>query len=187
MPRDGSGTRTLIQRTAMRLFVEQGYDKTSLREIAEAVGVTKAALYYHFPTKVEIVRAAMAEYVDAVDAILADAAALPGGAERNEAVVDRALALFGGEGSLALRFSQANPTVVAREDFGTTHVSSVQRLVRLLGGEHPTADAELRATLTFGALLLGSVGGDALGSAADPDELRTAARALALELLAPLG
>ena len=34
----------------------QGYDKTSLREIAEQVGVTKAALYYHFASKEEIFR-----------------------------------------------------------------------------------------------------------------------------------
>jgi len=37
------------------LFAEQGYEKTSLREIAERLGVTKAALYYHFRTKDDIV------------------------------------------------------------------------------------------------------------------------------------
>ena len=39
---------------ALGLFSEQGYDKTSLREVAEKVGVTKAALYYHFPSKEDI-------------------------------------------------------------------------------------------------------------------------------------
>jgi AcrR family transcriptional regulator len=36
------------------LFNEQGYDKTSLREIAERLDVTKAALYYHFERKEDI-------------------------------------------------------------------------------------------------------------------------------------
>ncbi|MET0132727.1 MAG: TetR family transcriptional regulator [Kibdelosporangium sp.] len=50
-----SDTREKIQDVALELFAEQGYDKTSLREIAERLGVTKAALYYHFKTKEEII------------------------------------------------------------------------------------------------------------------------------------
>ena len=49
-------TRQRILDTALDLFIERGYDKTSLREIAERVGVTKAALYYHFSSKEEIIR-----------------------------------------------------------------------------------------------------------------------------------
>ncbi|MFF0855560.1 TetR/AcrR family transcriptional regulator [Streptomyces sp. NPDC003388] len=48
-------TRQRIQDVALELFAEQGYEKTSLREIAERLGVTKAALYYHFKTKEEII------------------------------------------------------------------------------------------------------------------------------------
>ncbi|MEU6717175.1 helix-turn-helix domain-containing protein [Nonomuraea sp. NPDC046802] len=53
-------TRTRIQEIALRLFTEQGYEATSLREIAEELGVTKAALYYHFRTKDDII-ASLAE------------------------------------------------------------------------------------------------------------------------------
>ncbi|GAB2737234.1 TetR family transcriptional regulator [Streptomyces bullii] len=47
-------TRQRIQDVALELFAEQGYEKTSLREIAERLEVTKAVLYYHFKTKEEI-------------------------------------------------------------------------------------------------------------------------------------
>src|SRR3954452_17775902 len=47
----GGGTKALILATAQRLFDEQGYDATSLRQIAESVGMTKAAVYYHYPAK----------------------------------------------------------------------------------------------------------------------------------------
>ncbi|MFD5158112.1 TetR/AcrR family transcriptional regulator [Streptomyces hawaiiensis] len=47
-------TRRRIQDVALDLFAEHGYEKTSLREIAEHLEVTKAALYYHFKTKEEI-------------------------------------------------------------------------------------------------------------------------------------
>jgi AcrR family transcriptional regulator len=50
-------TRQRILDVSAELFVEQGYDATSLREIAERLGVTKAALYYHFTSKDEILRA----------------------------------------------------------------------------------------------------------------------------------
>jgi len=48
-------TRQRIQDVALELFAEQGYEKTSLREIAERLDVTKAVLYYHFKTKEEII------------------------------------------------------------------------------------------------------------------------------------
>ncbi len=48
-------TRQRIQDVALELLAEQGYEKTSLREIAERLDVTKAALYYHFKTKEEII------------------------------------------------------------------------------------------------------------------------------------
>jgi AcrR family transcriptional regulator len=50
----GSSTRERILDIALELFTEQGYDKTSLRDIAEQLGTTKAALYYHFERKEDI-------------------------------------------------------------------------------------------------------------------------------------
>jgi len=41
-------TATRIQAVALELFATQAYDKTSLREIADRLGLTKPALYYHF-------------------------------------------------------------------------------------------------------------------------------------------
>ena len=52
-----SDTRQRILDVALDLFTEQGYDGTSLREIAEQLGVTKAAIYYHFESKEDILMA----------------------------------------------------------------------------------------------------------------------------------
>lgn len=51
---DAGSTRERILDIALALFTEQGYDKTSLRDIAERLGTTKAALYYHFKSKSDI-------------------------------------------------------------------------------------------------------------------------------------
>jgi AcrR family transcriptional regulator len=40
--------RDIIIETASQLFIQQGYGATSVRQIAEEVGMTEAALYYHF-------------------------------------------------------------------------------------------------------------------------------------------
>jgi AcrR family transcriptional regulator len=50
-------TRERILNIALDLFTEHGYDKTSLREIADEIGLTKAALYYHFERKEDILLA----------------------------------------------------------------------------------------------------------------------------------
>jgi AcrR family transcriptional regulator len=47
-------TRERILDIALELFNEKGYENTSLREIAERLGTTKAALYYHFERKQDI-------------------------------------------------------------------------------------------------------------------------------------
>lgn len=44
-------TRERIQTEAARLFVASGYHGVSMREVAEAVGVTKPALYHHYSDK----------------------------------------------------------------------------------------------------------------------------------------
>lgn len=54
---DGRSTRERILDVALDLFAEQGYDKTSLREIADVMGFTKAALYYHFASKEDMLMA----------------------------------------------------------------------------------------------------------------------------------
>jgi AcrR family transcriptional regulator len=53
-------TRERILEVARELFTEQGYDGTSLREIADRLGFTKAALYYHFQSKDQIMLALLA-------------------------------------------------------------------------------------------------------------------------------
>jgi AcrR family transcriptional regulator len=56
-PTDRTSTRERILDVALDFFVEQGYDKTSLRQIAESMGFSKAALYYHFASKEDILLA----------------------------------------------------------------------------------------------------------------------------------
>jgi len=186
MPPRGDSTRAQITDTAMKMFVEQGYDKTSLREIAEACGVTKAALYYHFKAKDDIARSAFAEFGSAAEDILEWFRQAQPGAARTEELVDRLLDFLDGGGVHAMRFFQANPTVLGREDFTANNVGYLQKFVYAAAGRDPDADAMLRATMSMGALLLSATEETPLGRIGDAQSRRSAARALALETLAPL-
>ncbi|GAA1356321.1 TetR/AcrR family transcriptional regulator [Streptomyces beijiangensis] len=49
-------TRTLILETALRLFQERGYDKTTMRAIAQEAGVSTGNAYYYFSSKEHLVQ-----------------------------------------------------------------------------------------------------------------------------------
>jgi AcrR family transcriptional regulator len=65
-------TRQRIQAAAVELFMARGVEKTSLREIAEQLGITKAALYYHFPSKDALVRSLVDPFLDEVEAAVVE-------------------------------------------------------------------------------------------------------------------
>ncbi len=68
---ESAGTRAEILRTAMALFTTQGYDATSLRQIADRLGFTKAALYYHFPAKEHLAIELTRPWLDAISNLIA--------------------------------------------------------------------------------------------------------------------
>ncbi|WP_198663691.1 TetR/AcrR family transcriptional regulator [Jiangella endophytica] len=71
--RPGADTAGNIREVALDLFSRQGYERSTLREIADALGITKAAVYYHYRTKVEILDDLLRPMVDGEDWIIADA------------------------------------------------------------------------------------------------------------------
>src|ERR1700694_4811294 len=48
-------TKEAIQREAMRLFQEQGYEETTIEQIAEAAEISPSTFFNYFPTKEDVV------------------------------------------------------------------------------------------------------------------------------------
>ncbi|MEV4662755.1 TetR family transcriptional regulator [Micromonospora echinofusca] len=70
-------TRTRILRVALDLFAEHGYQRTPLRQIAERLRLTKAAILYHFPSKEHLLTALIEPLVSDLEALLDAAEAGP--------------------------------------------------------------------------------------------------------------
>ena len=67
---------------ALELFAVHGFDGTSLQQIADRLGVTKAAVYYHFRSKDDLLAAVVEPAFDELQAVLAAAEAVPNEANR---------------------------------------------------------------------------------------------------------
>jgi AcrR family transcriptional regulator len=57
-------TKSRIVREALRLFLDKGYERASMSDIAGAVGITKAAIYHHFRSKGEVLQAVLSLFFD---------------------------------------------------------------------------------------------------------------------------
>ncbi|ONI78350.1 hypothetical protein BWI15_02430 [Kribbella sp. ALI-6-A] len=66
-------TAERILEAARVLFAARGYRATSMQAIADEVGITKAALYYHFDSKEDVLRHLTVPLLDELEAVLAEA------------------------------------------------------------------------------------------------------------------
>ena len=125
-------TRARIQQVALELFAEQGYERTSLREIAEGLGVTKAALYYHFKSKEDIVRSFTEDYFGRLDALIAWGREQPPGARTAQELLDRYITIVMDSGEV-FRFLERNQATVHGTEDGKHRFTQFQpRLAALM-------------------------------------------------------
>ena len=151
--RDGGGrrgdTRTRIQQVALELFAEQGYERTSLREIAERLGVTKAALYYHFKSKEDIVRSFTEDYFGQLDALIAWASDQPPTSGTRVDILNRFIGIVM-EGSKVFRFLEQNQASIRSLEGGKHRFEQfrprLNALVELIAGREAPLRGRVRAT-----------------------------------------
>jgi AcrR family transcriptional regulator len=133
-------TRQQILETAQRLFTEYGYDATSLQMIADDLGLTKAAVYYHFRAKVDIRHEIMRPRVERLRTLLEEAAAIRGRRARVEHLVNGFVDFF-------VAFRQYDLTTIdiaaKREKLDDDPLSMRLRALTLLFGDNPTAAERL--------------------------------------------
>jgi AcrR family transcriptional regulator len=182
-------TRERILDIALELFVEQGYDKTSLRDIATRLGTTKAALYYHFERKQDILlelhlrlHALGREALEELE-LLEDgqqrADAWPGLVDRfiDQVIENRELVL------LHQRNHNAFEQLLDSERHQAENDDIEQQFRRILQSSAIPLDQRVRMLCSFGAVITALVAGEGLLGDVPITEIAEHVRGVARDIL----
>ncbi|MFJ8477134.1 TetR/AcrR family transcriptional regulator [Kitasatospora sp. NPDC094011] len=174
-------TRREIQEIALRHFLERGYEAASLREIAEELGVTHAALYYHFKSKEDILVSVAEGLGGPIDELIAWGEQQPPTLRTRQELLTRYSETLTAAAPL-FRLMQENQSALRKLSIGQTLNDRVAALARLIYLPEAPLEAQVRAssalmTVHFGAFSLYALPGEA-------EEKRKALLDLGLELLA---
>jgi AcrR family transcriptional regulator len=145
-----AATRGRLLDAALDVLAEQGYAATTTVEVAKRAGVSRGAQLHHFPTKAELLAAAVehlyarrrAEYRAAV-------AAMPDGVDRIDSSVDLLWSMFSGPTWLELQVAaRTDPELRALVD--ELHAPAFEEELAIFHEVMPLPDPELeRQALTF--------------------------------------
>lgn len=163
-------TRTRLLSTALELFSEYGVEGTSLQMIADALGVTKAAVYYHFRTKSEITEAVTEPALAELDGILDEAERIRGRGARVDHVLDGLVDLVVRHRALVALFSSDPGIARAVEKSLHSAESFKVRLPRLLAGPEPDTSTVVSVHVALAGIAL--AGGSPALAALDAETLR---------------
>jgi len=174
-------TRTRLLATALRLFSVHGVEGTSLQMIADALGVTKAAVYYHFRTKDEITEAVAEPLVRRLVAITEEAAAQRRRGAQIEYLLTGFVDLVVDNRVLAAVFS-SDPGVARAIEKSLNHAGDFKKdLIRVIAGPEPDTATLVTANVTLAGIAL--TGGSPELASVDDDTLREHLLATARRML----
>jgi AcrR family transcriptional regulator len=143
------GTREQILGTALRLFTTQGYDATSLREIADRMQLTKAAVYYHFPAKELLLIELIRPFLDGLSRMVTDLRSSDDWTE--ESVLAGYLDLFIEHIEIVALLGR-EPATQHHPDVGQRARSLVLAIQQQLCGPDPTPTQLVRSACAMGVV-----------------------------------
>lgn len=145
-PRSEAQLRTL--RAALELFAEHGVNATSYQMIADAVGVTKGAIYHQFKTKDELVLAVAELELSRLEDALEAAESMDGSDVAREFLLNRVID-HAVDHRRAANTLQFDPVLVRLLSDHKPFQRFIERLYGMLVGDKPGPDTQVRlAALT---------------------------------------
>ncbi|GGL37814.1 TetR/AcrR family transcriptional regulator [Nocardia jinanensis] len=164
----GRDTKRAIRDAAVRLFVAKGFEETSLREVADAVGITKPSLYYHYASKLKLLVAIVNPLLDDMRALAEEVEQLTPDAEGRRAVLQtyiRAMIRHRDAGEMMVR--NAVPIINALADQYPVIVDANKVLRNWLAGPDPTVVRLLRAGAAMEILTVALISNEIAQDAGD--------------------
>ena len=169
-------SRVRIQDVALSRFATRGYALTSLQEIAAALDVTKAALYFYFPAKAQLLHSLAAPLLDGVHTLLDTYTDGPLAAPARREVVYALTDLLLAHRPVVAWLTR-DLTALAQPGIGDRIAAYAARLQRLLAGADASPAGQVRVAAAVGAVMGPLVALDAQDLSVLRDTLVTAAMA----------
>ncbi|MCC3316465.1 TetR/AcrR family transcriptional regulator [Nocardia africana] len=149
----GQSTKDAIREAAIRLFSNKGFEQTSLREVADAVGITKASLYYHYASKLDLLIAIIEPIFDDMKRVVDELDGVPHSPEGAREVLNRQLRTLlrhRTAGAMCVRDTVAILNAIGdrQPDMFDMH----RRLCVWLAGPDSSHEAQLRASAALEVL-----------------------------------
>jgi len=145
-------SRARIQDVALTLFATRGYALTSLQEIATALDVTKAALYFYFPAKAQLLTSLADPLLDGVHTLLEAYTDGPLTAPARRKVAYALTDLLLAHRSVVAWLAR-DLTALAQPEIGDRIAAQAAHLQRLLAGGDASVAGQVRVAAAVGALL----------------------------------
>ncbi|MFC4124169.1 TetR/AcrR family transcriptional regulator [Nocardia rhizosphaerae] len=164
----GGGTKKAIRDAAVQLFTAKGFEQASLREVADMVGITKASLYYHYPSKLDLLLAIIDPIIDHLRGVTEDIDAVPYNEEGIRAVLRgylRGMIRYRDAGALCIRDTAAIVNAIADRYPDLLEPTRDMRL--WLAGPNPTPESLLRAAAAIEVLGVALLSGEFAPDASD--------------------
>ena len=153
--RDAANTRSAILSRALTLFSQKGYAGTSMSDLAQGLGLSKAAIYHHFDSKESILKNLVGSTFTDIDALVSEYEKLPAEEIDPSKVLRRfAESVFTHKEVIHIVLSQLP---VEMKDKGNEHGNFFARLQRVLVGDNPTLENAMRARAATTVIATGFV------------------------------
>lgn len=149
--------RPKIERAALKLFVGEGIDGATTRDIAEHAGVSEGALYRHYKGKDELAQSLFMETHNRLGQMVLEAAQTEGGLEEKIRAIVTAYCTLADEDWLLFSFHLVSihrylPNDSKRDDDPTTITENIIRGL-IAAGEIPDGDPALLGAMALGVVL----------------------------------
>ncbi|WP_433431494.1 TetR/AcrR family transcriptional regulator [Nonomuraea sp. CA-141351] len=141
-----SDTKTRIQEVARELFVSQGIQNTSLRQISDRLGITKPALYYHFASRDDLVRSIVQPMVEDIERFVSTRE--PG--DPRQLLDDYFELIWRHREVITMMVRELSTLGVL--DLGTRMFEWRRQVIALLLGPELTQEQHIRATVALGGM-----------------------------------
>jgi AcrR family transcriptional regulator len=153
--RDISNTRQAILSQACSLFCAKGYAGTSMADLAQALGLSKAAIYHHFESKESILKNLVGSTFRDINAIVSEYEKLTVDKIDPREVLRRfAETVFIHKEVIQLVLSQLPIEMMLNSN---EHSNFIARLQKILAGNNPTLESAMRARAATTVIATGFV------------------------------